>query len=297
MKRLLLLTFLLVVAGAAPAYIDFGKLPDGRTAHLYRLVGADGMTIEVSDYGGRLVNCLVPDRTGLCADVALGFNAAALYETNGFPVGTLVVGPKEWGSRMWQAQTIVEMDEKTHQRVPGVELTLSTGSGGDPAGSVTCKATYRVRPGNVVTLDFEATAGSPTDIGLAHCGYWNLAGESSGDIRDHELEVFSESYVRAKDGRIPDLDDSTFVIRGKPGRLRRAAILRDTKSGRRMEIWTTERSLRVFGSHGFNSTIRSKASVKPYARFSGVGFEARRDPGLRPGETFRSHTEYRFRTE
>ena len=69
---------------------SFGKLADGHETKIYRLQGAGGLILDVSDYGGRLVRCYAPDRHGNLADVTLGWNTAAEYEKYGFSAGTLI---------------------------------------------------------------------------------------------------------------------------------------------------------------------------------------------------------------
>ena len=61
----------------------FGKLQDGREAHLVTLANANGMTIEVTDYGATLVSAVVPAKDGTCADVVLGYADVTDYAKNG----------------------------------------------------------------------------------------------------------------------------------------------------------------------------------------------------------------------
>ena len=89
MKKLILAAVAAAVASAAWS-TDFGCLSDGRQTRLYRLVGAGGLILDVSDYGGRVVRVYAPDRFGNLADVTLGWNTAAEYEKFGFSMGTLI---------------------------------------------------------------------------------------------------------------------------------------------------------------------------------------------------------------
>ena len=68
----------------------FGKFADGTETKIYRLQSPDGLIIDVSDYGGRLVRCYAPDKFGNLADVTLGWNTPGEYEKNGFSMGTLI---------------------------------------------------------------------------------------------------------------------------------------------------------------------------------------------------------------
>ena len=364
----------LAASPAAPSKRPFGRLSDGTETTLYMLRGAGGLTLDVADYGGRLVRCYAPDRFGNLADVTLGWNTAAEYEKNGFSMGTLIGrygnrirdgrftldgktyqlpvnedkpprhnnihgGPDGWDAKVWQARPFVEGD------VVGLVLSLVSPDGdmGFP-GTVNCKVTYRVLPTNVWTVDYEATTDRPTVLNLTHHSYWNLAGEASGDVLKQELQVFADNYTQTDAGLIPTqvapvkgtgfdftalrpigsraawmaahpanwpMDgwyDHNFVLRGKPGELRPAATLRDPASGRRLEVWTTEPCLQVYGAQNLDGTLAAKTAGRTLPQFAGVALETQHYPDspnrpdfpttvLRPGETFKSHTEYRFFAE
>lgn len=349
---------------------SFGKLSNGAEARLYRIQGAGGLIIEISDYGGRLVRCYAPDKYGNLADVTLGWNTAAEYEKYGFSAGTLIGrygnriadgkftldgheyqlpvnedkaarhcnlhgGPDGWDKKIWKAKLL-------HGPVPGIELTYVSKDGemGFP-GTVACKVTYRVLPSNTWTIDYEATTDKPTVLNLTHHSYWNLAGESSGNVLNQELKIFADEYTQTTAGLIPTKNapvkgtgfdftelrpigakadlmkadaslapmdnwyDHNFVLRGEAGRLKQAAAMRDPVSGRTMEIWTTEPCMQMYGAQNMSDSVPAKAPGKNLCQFAGVALETQHYPDspnrpdfpstvLRPGETFKSHTEYRF---
>ena len=99
--------------------------------------------------------------------------------------------------------------------------------------------------------------------------------------------------------------DHNFVLRGKAGELHPAATMRDPVSGRQLEIWTTEPCMQMYGAQNMDGTLPAKAAGKTYPKYAGVALETQHYPDspnradfpstvLRPGETFRSRTEYRF---
>ena len=361
-----------VLAGVAA---DFGKLSDGRQTQIYRLAGAGGLIVDVSDYGGRVVRVYAPDRHGNLADVTLGWNTAAEYEKFGFSMGTLIGrygnriaggrftldgkayqlpvnenkttsatrrhcnlhgGPDGWDTKIWKTRLFRDGD------TPGIELSLVSPDGdmGFPA-TMNCKVTYRVRPDNVWTVDYEATTDKPTVLNLTHHSYWNLAGEASGDVLSQELQIFADQYSQTDAGLIPTRNapvkgtgfdftepraigamagwmakqpelaamdnwyDHNFVLRGRIGELHQAATMRDPVSGRRLDIWTTEPCMQMYGAQNMDGTLPAKAAGRKYPQYAGVALETQHYPDspnrpdfpstvLRPGETFRSHTEYRF---
>ena len=364
-----------VLSLAPPSAKPFGVTAKGEKVSLWTLEGAGGLKLEVTDFGGRVVRCWAPDKNGKLADVTLGFNTVGEYETNGFCVGTLIgrygnriahgkftldgkvyqmplnetkpprhcnchSGPEGWDSKVWTAEPFVEGGN-----TPGLRLSLVSPDGdmGLP-GTVTCTVTYRVRPDNVWTIDYEATTDKPTVINLTHHTYWNMAGEESGDVMGQELQIFADKWTRTDDGLIPIKDepvegtgfdfrkpcvigtkrawmaaqpwlkctdnwiDHNFVLGGRMGELHPAATMRDPKSGRKMEIWTTEPCLQMYGAQNMDGTLAAKAAGAKYPQFAGVALETQHYPDspnhpefpstvLRPGQVFRSHTEYRFTAE
>ena len=366
-----------VLAGAAMAGGPkaFGKLSDGRETKIWRVQGEGGLVLDVTDYGGRVVRCLAPDRYGNLADVTLGWNTAAEYEKNGVSMGTIIGrfgnrikdgrftldgktyqlpvnetkpaprhcnlhgGPNGWDTKIWSVKPF----EKGTAR--GLVLTYVSADGemGFP-GTVTAKITYTVTADNVWAIDYEATTDKPTVVNLTHPTYWNMAGEASGNVLDQELQIFADRYTRTDDGLIPiahepvkgtgfdftemraigakaDLMtgcaalkctdnwfDHNFALRGKVGEMHPAFVMRDPVGGRRLEVWTVEPCLQVYGSQNFDGTMASKTPGKTYPQYAGLVFETQHYPDspnhpefpstvLRPGETYRSHTEYRFTAE
>ena len=354
----------------------FGVTAKGEKVSLYTLKGAGGLTLEVTDFGGRVVRCWAPDKNGKMADVTLGWNTVAEYEKNGFSMGTLIGrfgnrikdgrftldgkayqlplnedkpprhnnihgGPDGWDAKVWKAEPFSISNDV------GLRLTLVSPDGdmGFP-GKVTCKVTYKVLPNNTWTIDYEATTDKPTVLNLTHHSYWNLAGEESGNVLGQELQVFADKFTRTDNGLIPLKDepvagtgfdftamrridakadwmaaqdwlkctdnwyDHNFVLRGKMGVLRPAATMRDPKSGRKLEVWTTEPCMQMYGAQNMTPEkgLKAKAAGKTYGQFQGLALETQHYPDspnhpefpstvLRPGETFKSHTEYRFSAE
>ena len=353
---------------------SFGELADGREAKVYRLRGVGGLILDISDYGGRLVRCYAPDRHGNLADVTLGWNTAAEYDKYGFSNGTLIgrygnriadgkftldgkeyqlpvnekkgarhcnlhSGPEGWDKKIWDVKPL------RMGPVQGLELTYVSKDGemGFP-GTVTCKVTYKVLPSNVWTIDYEATTDKPTVLNLTHHSYWNLAGESSGNVLNQELKIFADKYTQTTAGLIPTKDapvagtgfdftqlraigakadlmkadatlapmdnwyDHNFVLRGENGKLKQAAFMRDPASGRTLEIWTTEPCMQMYGAQNMTADLPAKAAGKTLCQFAGIALETQHYPDspnhpefpstvLRPGETFKSRTEYRFGVE
>src|SRR5215217_7783569 len=75
----------------------FGELPDGQKADLYTLTNANGMTVNITNYGGIITKITAPDKKGEWADVVLGFDSLQPY-LNGHPFFGALVG--RYGNRI-----------------------------------------------------------------------------------------------------------------------------------------------------------------------------------------------------
>ena len=290
----------------------FGRLADGTEVKLYRLQSPGGLIIDVSDYGGRLVRCYAPDKFGNLADVTLGWNTPGEYEKLGFSMGTLI---GRYGNRIAEGkftldgkeyQLPINEDKKTEATQRHCNLH------GGP--KVTCRVTYKVYPNNIWSIDYYATTDKPTVLNLTHHSYWNLAGESSGNVLGQELQIFADQYTTTNPGLIPltnacvkatgfdftelrpigakaDLMkadkslactdnwyDHNFVLRGENGKLKQAVLMRDPVSGRTMEIWTTEPCMQMYGAQNMTDAVPAKAAGKHLCQFAGVALETQHAP-------------------
>jgi len=245
-------------------------------------------------------------------------------------------GPDGWDSRVWNAKPFADGDAR------GVEFSLVSkdGESGFP-GTIEVKVKYTVLPGNVWRIEYDATTDKPTVINPTHHSYWNLAGEASGDVLKQNLKIFADKYTQTDAGLIPTKDapvkgtgfdftesrpigakagwmaaektlapmdnwyDHNFVLRGKAGELKQAAEMYDPASGRKLEIWTTEPCMQMYGAQNMTEALPAKAPGAKLCKFAGVALETQHYPDspnrpdfpsteLRPGGRFHSVTEYRF---
>ena len=248
---------------------------------------------------------------------------------------TLHGGTEGWDARVWKAS---EFDGKR------LVLTHHSPDGdmGFP-GAVDMKVTYSVLPGNIWRIEYEATTDKPTVINPTHHSYWNLAGEASGNVLAQLLKINADKYTKTDAGLIPTVDasvsgtgfdfrkarpivakldwmfaqndlkpmdnwyDHNFVLNGKAGEMKLACEMSDPKSGRVLEIWTTEPCMQMYGAQNMTTALPAKEKGKTLCQFAGIALETQHYPDspnrpdfpstvLRPGQVFRSVTEYRFTT-
>ena len=199
---------------------------NGRPTDLYTLTNAAGMEVCITNFGGRIVSVMVPDRTGTLRDVVLGFDNIADYvripsdfgasigryanrighgrfvldgDTVRLPVNNyghcLHGGPDGWQYRVYEA----------HQPDPqSLALTLHSpdGDAGFP-GAVTAKVVYRLTEDNAIDITYEATADRPTVVNLTNHSYWNLADENAGSVLGHKLRLRASRWLPTDETLIP----------------------------------------------------------------------------------------------
>ena len=225
-------------------------------------------------------------------------------------------GPKGFGDNVWKAKTIASEVEFT--------LVSPDGDQGFP-GEVHAKAIYGVKE-NYMWAELTATTTKPTVINLTNHAYWNLAGQSAGKDAAFTQEVMmnaSNILVTDKNllpnGKMESVKgtrfdfrklrpvaqayDHCFCLDGKRGEMNHGLTLRDPKSGRRMEVWSTECAIQFYTAIHWNKDLPGKG--KPLAQHQAIAIEPQNVPDapnhpnfpssiLRPGTAYRNRIEWRF---
>ncbi len=234
---------------------------------------------------------------------------------------------------MWRARPLFVAGNPTLV----LEYTSRDGEQGYP-GTLTVEVTYTVTRDNELRIDYRATTDKATPVNLTNHTYFNLHGEGQGTILDHELMMRASKFTPVDAGLIPTgalapvvgtpfdftkphkigerIDagdaqlgfgggyDHNWVLDAQDGALSLAATLHEPKSGRFLEVLTTEPGLQFYSGNFLDGTLTGK-SGKTYPHRSGLCLETQHYPDspnqpafpstiLRPGETLRSTTVYRF---
>ena len=229
---------------------NFETTLDGKAISLYTLESGNGMTMQVTNYGGRVVSLWVPDKEGKYEDVVLGYDNIDKYLNNPGEryLGT-VVG--RYANRIAKGQ--FELDGNKYQipvnnngnalhggpggidsvvwnvdKVTGNELHLSyispDGDQGFP-GTLNMKMVYILTPDNEFKITYEATTDKPTIVNLSHHSYFNLKGEGNGTALDNYMTLNASNIVPINEVCIPT--GKLMPVEGTPFDFRKAHLIGD----------------------------------------------------------------------
>lgn len=207
----------------------FGTLADGTKAYLYSLTNSKGMRVDITDFGGAIVNALTPDREGRLADITLGCSSLDSYVAKNPYLGALIgrFGNRIAGGRFTLdgAEYRVALNfgvnhlhgghvgfDKKCWETPAygehgrallrLRLLSPDGDEGYP-GTLDTTVAYELSESNELVIDYTATTDKPTVVNLTNHAYWNLAGETSGTILGHEVTLFADYYTPGDTALVP----------------------------------------------------------------------------------------------
>jgi aldose 1-epimerase len=213
-----------------PERKGFADSINGKATDLYVLKNKNGMTLAITNYGGRFVSLLVPDKEGKMRDVVVGFKTVDEFVNSTEPYFGATIG--RFGNRIangkftldgQQYQLSVNNGPNTlhggkngfqsvvwdAQQLNDSTLVLTylskDGEEGFP-GNLNVKVTYGLRSNNEVTMDYEATTDKKTVVNLTNHAFFNLNGEGSGTINNHTLQINADQYTPV---------DATLIPTGK----------------------------------------------------------------------------------
>ena len=286
---------------------SFGTTAKGQSVDRITLANRAGMACSLITYGATIQSLLVPDANGKLADVVLGYDGLAQYESDANPyfgatVGrhanriggaafelngktvrltanegrnNLHSGPDGFNQVVWDYEITDQGEE------PAVKFSYVSpdGESGYP-GNLTCHVTFQLIAANAIIISYDAVADQDTVINLTNHAYFNLAGQGSGSILNHVLQIKAD-FITAIDaeclptGEIAPVAgtpfdfrqpkpigrdiyeddeqlrfgagyDHNFVLSGDIGELFVCITAVEPKSGRKMLVETTSPGVQLY---------------------------------------------------
>lgn len=215
---------------------------DGKPVSLYTLTNGT-LTMQVTNFGGRVVSLWVPDRDGKMADIVLGYEnidryvhntgerflgAAVGRVANRINEGRFTLNGKEYsGPQNSNGQMLHGGDKGIDMIVWDVvdvmpssivlRCTLPDGQDGFP-GNLTITMTYTLTPDNEFKVLYLAETDAPTLVNLSHHSFFNLKGEGNGTVLDNVLTIRASrttpvDSVLIPTGEIADVTGTPFDFR------------------------------------------------------------------------------------
>ena len=306
----------------------------GKDIYLYTLKNSSGAYVELGSVGAAIVGIHVPDAKGQLSDVVIGYPDPLSYFADGPCAGKI---PGRFANRIGKG--IFSLDGKEYHlpinnggnhlhggpdgfqnqvwesRIEGdaVEFMYFSedGEAGYP-GNLKVVAHYEWSEENDLRLSITAESDAPTVLNLTNHAYFNLDGESSGTVLNHELRLNASEYLETDPGLVPtgvvapvagtpmdfvtpkalgrDIKadfpalnygkgyDNCFVIDGAmPGQLSEAAELRGPLSGRTLKVYTTQPAVQIYTGNWLHGSPVGKGG-RSYEDYDAVAIECQSFP-------------------
>ncbi len=210
-----------------PSAENFSTEINGKQVDLYTLENKNGLRADITNYGGRIVSLLVPDKNGTFEDIVTGYHTIDEYfESEEIYYGALIGryanrianakftldgeeytlaandgphhlhgGPGGFHNVVWDAEQPDEKTLKLSYSSPDMEE-------GYP-GNLNVEVLYRLTDDNDLEIEYSATTDKKTVINLTSHAFFNLAGEGSEKITDHYLKINADYFTPVDEGLIP----------------------------------------------------------------------------------------------
>jgi aldose 1-epimerase len=305
---------------ALPPTSGFDTSINGQQVGLYFIQNNKGLKAAITNYGARVVGMLVPDKNNAIKDVVIGFDKLIDFIQSEEPFFGAVVG--RFGNRIAKGRFTLngltyQLDINNginslhggrtgfHNRVWDVidagssSITLGylsvDGEEGYP-GNVTTSITYSLTEDNELKMEYTISTDKATVINVTNHNFWNLNGEGSGTINNHQLMIAAEQYLEVDSTLIPTgiakvestpfdfrtyhaigerlsikntqieygigYDHNYVLDKGLTQQPELVASVKGDQSGIQMDVYTTEPGMQFYGGN----VMKGKHTLKSGAR-------------------------------
>ena len=314
----------------------FGSLPNGNKVYKYKLTNGY-MSVEIMSYGGIVTNINLPNSKGQDTDIVLGFNTLDQY-IDEHPYFGAIIG--RYGNRIANGKfslngidyqlainnginslhggligfdkVLWSVKELNNDEDPGIKLTyFSKDMEEGYPGNLQIDVTYILTKENELKIFYEAITDSSTIINLTNHSYFNLGGESSGDILDHFVSINANSYLPVDENLIPTGEirnvkntpfdfremkkigleieiqnnqliigkgyDHCWVLNDYGEGIRKIAEARSLNTGINMEVYSDQPGVQFYTGNFLDGSLKSK-KLKNYEKRSGFCLETQHFP-------------------
>ena len=253
---------------------DFQKTIDGKVTNLY-LLKNDQIKVYITNYGGRIVSLLTPDRSGQIGDVVLGFKSIDDYlsangpyhgaligrvgnriakgkfklgsETYSLPINNnenhLHGGPEGFNNQVWEVKAA---DDSSIT----MNYFSSDGEMGYP-GNLDVEVMYSLNDENELLITYKATTDKSTPVNLTNHAFFNLAGEANGTINDHLLKLNADHFTPVDKTLIPLGENRS--VEGTPFDFRTPKTI-----GRDLNLQETDLQMEYGGGYDHNFVLNKE---------------------------------------
>ncbi|MDO5447822.1 MAG: pectate lyase, partial [Prevotellaceae bacterium] len=309
-------------------------LKEKEKAESFAISNGKGMEMTVTNYGGRVVSLMVPNKKNEKFDVVLGFDSLADYarvkQNFGATVGRYIGRIKNadgtitaHGGKPGFANRYFDIKAKTDNSIT-LEYVSPDGESGFN-GELTLDVTYTLTDDNSLRIDYEATTTKPTHLNPSNHSFFNLTGFAGNAIKGETFWLAADSILefdanKNVTGEILPVKKTKFDFTKKHKivedydhcfKLREHSLndvvarLVDKNTGLTMEVFTTEPGMQVYTANSHRGNIIGKGGTA-YPKNNAICLETMHfhdspnqphfpSTSLNPGETFHSTTIYHFK--
>ena len=316
---------------------EYGTTPAGQKVDVYTLKNQKGMEVNIMTYGGIITSLKVPNKAGVSEEVVLGFNNLEQYTKPNPYFGALIGrfgnriakgkftldgkeyklaannganalhgGPEGFHRVIWTAEE-AKAGESASLKLKYVSKDMEEGY----PGNLTVFVTYTLNNDNSLDVLYEATTDKKTVVNLTQHSYFNLSGDFTKPILDHEITIDADKLVPVDadlipTGKLTDVTNTPFDFRkpkvvgkeieAKDDQIKKglgydhcwvlnnqdkgerfAASAYDSTSGRLLEVYTDQPGIQFYSGNFLDGTLPMR-NGGTYAHRTGLCLETQHYP-------------------